>query len=226
MPTAAEAIAAWLLTGNAAATLTICDMDAVALPPLPAGLRVLYCYNCTALTTLGELPVTLTRLICNHCPALVALPRLPAKLKYLECSNCSALIALPSLPAGVLVLYCYDNTALVASPRLPGTLTALHCHGCTALRMLPPLPAAVRSLDCTKCTSLVVLPNLDTLQYLGHEACSAPLPHACPPELQQLEFLHSEGGVQVEWRRRVAAQHAADRRHAAAHLPPLALLYV
>lgn len=102
--------------------LNLCGLELTELPPLPAGLQRLYCYN-NRLTTLPELPAELERLWCFN-NQLTILPNLPAGLQVLGCSN-NNLTTLPELPDGLRELYCQGN------------------H----LRVLPTLPVGLRRLD-------------------------------------------------------------------------------
>ena len=127
------------------------------------------------------------------------------------CDNCPALanlLSLGELPATLEYLSCDSCPTLANLLSLPATLTYFTCVNCTALTQLPPLPAAAFvSLRISKWTAL---------------------PDA-PPEAEVVWYHDCKvvgGNARAYWRRRVAAEHAADRRRVAASLPPLALLYV
>jgi hypothetical protein len=245
MPTAAEAIARWVAAGDLNAWLNMYDAEVIALPPLPAALKTLQCYGCTALETLSPLPATLTHLYCGDCMALTALPPLPAALTCLQCRECTALATLPLLPATLTHLYFRGCTALAMLPPLPAALTYLQCYGFTALTALPPLPAGLQYLYCGDCTALETLPPLPAS--LTNLHCDTRygarleprmrvalavlafhrrlrLPDAYPQGLRVNGMLHDAS--RADWRRSVFERHEDDRLRVAASLPPLALLYV
>ena len=226
MPTAADAIAAWLTTGDPNLVLWIQDKDIVALPPLPATVRTLVCYNCVEMTNLGLLPVGLLSLRCIGCAFLFRLPRLPATLQCLYCKNCYWLARLPRLPAALVELVCvYSCYLLTRLPPLPAALTKLDCSACSALTFLPPLPAALVELNCWACAKLLHVPPLPAA--LSFFMCD----NVCPAHVRLLDArtglvwndLPVEG---PSWRQAVAACHATDCRHVAALLPCAASLYV
>jgi hypothetical protein len=133
---AEQAIADWKAAGNLDAWLYINDAGITALPPLPAAVKHLNCYGCSALATLGELPAALLSAVCRHCPALIALPRLPATLLQLNCSDCTVLTKLPPLPA---------------------TLSLLDCSFSVRLRRLPPFIAAFIAFSSVNAATLIFL---------------------------------------------------------------------
>ena len=210
MPTAAEAIAAWEAVGSLAAVLHIRDADAVALPPLPAGLTSLDCWDCTRLTCLPVLPATLTHLYCSDCPALTCLPPLPAALMSLYCSRCPGLTCIPALPSTLTELICDGCTGLAFLPALPATLAWLDCNNCTGLAFLPTLPATLDWLDCEECTGLACIPALPAA--LTCLVCSdwMALPDACP---QALTWLNNGSPVDRRLWRRQVAERCCPRWH-------------
>ena len=132
-----------------------------SLPPLPPGLKKLYCYN-LELQTLPPLPSTLTDLIYKDSP-LYSLPALPAGLEFLDCSN-DSLTNLPILPTSLRTLDCSQNY-LTLLPTLPSMLSVLSCSG-NQLTSLPALPSMLFYLACSY-NAISTLPNLPpTLNYL------------------------------------------------------------
>jgi hypothetical protein len=158
---------------------------------------------------------------------IAVLPPLPDTVQHLDCYNCSLLIALPRLPPKLLYLGCRFCPALRHLPPLPPTLEFLNCEGCTALTALPLLlPATLESLNVYDCKALALLPPLPaTLTHLWFHL-ETPLPDACPPQLRLAFYAFDVDTTHRLWRAIVTWQHTADRRRAAAALPPLALLYV
>jgi len=129
-----------------------------SLPPLPAGLQRLYCYNCAFLTSLTSspeisLPEGLRVLDCSSCCRLTSLPRhLPTDLQRLSCSLCP-LTSLPPLPIGLVLLAC-SFCPLSSLPPLPVELRSLYCSSSPFLISLPPLPEGLQHLYCCKCSWL------------------------------------------------------------------------
>jgi hypothetical protein len=198
------------------------------LPPLPATLLELHVIECAALAYLPTLPASLLTLSCVTCPLVTRLPRLPATLQELCANACATLAHLPLLPAGLLQLLCIDCPLLSQLPRLPPALTYIQLNRCPLITLLPPLPSTLTSLDCQDC-NVACLPALPPrLRYLSYSV----LPLALPPALLRLpdvrpRCLQSIQSLQpLEWKRRLAAQHAADRFAAAQHLPTAALLFL
>lgn len=130
------------------------NLQLVELPPLPEGVRNLYC-SFNQLTSLPPLPSTLTFLSCGN-NQLVSLPPLPSTLTYLACGN-NQLVSLPPLPSTLSTLSC-SNNQLVALPPLPESLTYLACHT-NRLTSLPELPKNLKLLNCMS-NKLVTLPRL------------------------------------------------------------------
>ena len=146
---------------------------------------------------------------------VVALPRLPGTLLNLACFGCAALAAFPRLPATLRTLCCRDCPALRHIPRLPATLRTLCCSDCPALRHIPLLPATLERLYWYG-GALTHLPPLSAA--LALLKSDRAVPDVCPQRLLVNNAVY--------WRKRVAEQHATDRRRVAASLPPLALLFV
>jgi hypothetical protein len=66
-------------------SLDVSELDIHSIPPLPNGLKYLYCDN-TYITSLPPLPNGLKILYCNN-TILTSLPPLPAGLQVLNCYN-------------------------------------------------------------------------------------------------------------------------------------------
>jgi hypothetical protein len=162
--------------------------------------------------------------ICDA--AVHTMPCLPVTLKHLYVC-CPALTTLGRLPAGLESLTCSDCEALVTLPRLPPALARLSCESCTVLTTLGRLPAALVVLKCWECPSLVSLPRLPaTLEVLHYTFCASLRLSDVPPFARPMHWRSWEYGFCWTWHKSVAARHANDRRHVAAHLPSAALLYV
>ncbi|HOZ80180.1 MAG TPA: T9SS type A sorting domain-containing protein [Ferruginibacter sp.] len=162
-----------------------------ALPPLPAGLKVLQCIDNTMLSTLPSLPQGLKVLNCwnTSYPSgslvyLTSLPPLPDSLEFLNCSS-NSLTSLPPLPpalkylnfsynsittvsffpTGLTEIQAYANQ-LVSLPTLPASLEKLYVYA-NRLTALPALPASLSEFECSsnEITSMPALPA--TLFYFG-----------------------------------------------------------
>jgi Leucine-rich repeat (LRR) protein len=125
--------------------LDLDELNLVELPPLPEGVRQLYC-SANQLARLPPLPSTLIHLSCNN-NKLVTLPPLPSTLRRLGCAS-NKLITLPPLPETLTHLICYNNR-LTSLPELPKNLQLLNCMG-NKLVTLPRLPESLTQLIYTK----------------------------------------------------------------------------
>lgn len=95
------------------------------LPPLPAGLRELWCSYSRIDQLPDFLPTGLQWLYCRN-TKIAQLPPLPTGLRHLDCSN-SNIIYLPEIPGGLEGLYC-RNTNITQLPPLPASLLDVDCR--------------------------------------------------------------------------------------------------
>jgi len=121
---------------------------------VPKGIRKLYCYGCTNLTSLGSLPEGLQTLFCSDCTSLTSLGSLPEGLQRLYCGGCTNLTSLEPLPEGLQILSCIDCTNLTNLGPLPKSLQELYCNKCTSLTSLGPILENLRLLCCNGCSLL------------------------------------------------------------------------
>jgi hypothetical protein len=196
--------------------------------PLPAGLKLLSLRNCGEFASRGggggilpELPEGLQDFRLYDCAGITQLPRLPSSLSALTCWNCPLLQELGPLPEGLHSMLLRDCALIRQLSRLPPAFTYIQLNRCPLITHLPPLPSTLIGLHCQDC-NVACLPALPPrLRYLSYSVLPPTLPRLPDVRPRCLECIKP-----LEWKRRLAAQHAADRFAAAPHLPTAALLFL
>jgi len=128
------------------------NLGLTELPPLPAGIRHLYCSGNRLTTLPADMPDTIEHIYCHQNELTELIPRgarLPANLILLDCHKNRLARITDNLPAGLTSLFCGQNQLKYLPPMLPFSLQTLHCSQ-NRLKALPEsLPAGLSFLVCS-----------------------------------------------------------------------------
>ena len=119
-------------------------LNVVRLPPLPVGVKRLYCSH-TSLREIESLPEGLETLCVNN-SKLEKLPKLPSSLQYLDCSFTS-ISELPYLPDSITHLFCTGNKNMTCISQLPENLV-IFCISESSVVSCCELPKKLYSFSC------------------------------------------------------------------------------
>lgn len=143
MEEAINRIKRWQYYNDDSLTLNLCHLDLTELPPIPEGVRSLYC-TFNKLTKIDNLPNSLSILYCSM-NNIKNLDNLPPNLQILHCQY-NKIQYLDNLPNDLRILYCNHNL-LTSVDHLPNSLRILYCEY-NLITSLTNLPDNLTFIEC------------------------------------------------------------------------------